>query len=264
MNRPFRWLLLAFCIAAGTAHAADETPVPGKPFYSLAPGVRWSYEETLKTTLIFGQTTNVTHITGTVDEEIFQAPAHYKEGGNVVLSRSTVKQQREFDGKLSEVGGGIVQLLEWGQGDLFLHGIRVWVDGSYSEGMNLYRPPLLYLKGAARAGERWTMGTQKNMGVEMPTTATMEGTETVIVPAGTFSNCLKIVDFTSRMSGVIETANGRIRVEDGNALDTIWFAKDVGLVKEVQVTTSIYATGQTKALNIEEQTRVLRSHTPAK
>jgi hypothetical protein len=265
MNRLFRWLLLMFFVVVGTTRAADETPTPVKPLYSLTPGVRWSYEETQKTTLIFGQTTNVTDVTGIVDEEILQAPAHYKqEGGDIVLSRSTVKEQRVSNGKLSEVSGGFVQLFGWRQGDLFMHGVRVWVDGSYSEDMNLYHPPLLYLKGAARAGESWKMGTQKHMGVEMPTAATLEGTETVTVPAGTFSNCLKVAYITSRMSGVIETLGGRIQVEDGNVRDTLWFAKDVGVVKEIQVTMSIYVIGQARSVNLEEQTKVLRSHIPAK
>ena len=261
MDGQYRWALLVFWIVAGTARAADE--VPGKPLYSLAPGVRWSYEETLENVRVFGSETNVTHVTGTVDEEILQAPAHYKEKGDVVLSRSTIKEQRESNGR-GRVSGGYVQLLEWRQGDLYLHGVRVWVDGSYSEDMNLYQPPLPYLKGAARAGESWPVGTQKNMGMKKPTTATIEGMETIVVPAGTFSNCLKVVYTTVRMSGAIETPNGSLRVEDGNVQDTLWYAKGVGVVKEFQVSVVMYAAKQGRIFSREEQTKFLRSHTPAK
>lgn len=262
MNKQYRWTLLILWIVTGTVRAADEAP--DKRLYSLAPGSRWSYDERLELIQVSGSETNLTHVTGTVDEEILQAPAHYSEKGELVLSRSTVKEQRESNGRLSEASGGYVQLLEWRQGDLYVHGTRVWVDGSYSEDMNLYQPPLPYLKGAARAGENWTVGTQKNMGTEMPTTATMAGAETIVVPAGTFSNCLKVVYTSTKTSGTIGTPNGSLRVADGNVQDTVWYAKDVGIVKESQMSLTTYATKQGRIFNREEQTKLLRSHTPAK
>ncbi|HUI05860.1 MAG TPA: hypothetical protein VL486_02520 [Verrucomicrobiae bacterium] len=262
MGRQFRWLLLIVWTVAGATRAADETP--GKPLFPLDPGLRWSYEDTQKVEQIQGQRTNVTYVTGTVNEEIFRAPPQYRDNANVVLLRSTFKRQSE-SGKPEDVSsGGFVQLLEWHGSDLYLHGIRVWIEGSYSEDMNLYDPPFLYLKGAARVDESWTVGTQRIMGVRMPTLATMDGLETVTVPAGTFSNCVKVSYVTWKMSGVVDTPNGKLLVQDGNARDIVWFAKGIGIVKESQLKTTVYATGQGSTVTREEDTKLLESHTLVK
>jgi hypothetical protein len=246
-----------FLIVAAAAGAADSPSA--KPLYSLAPGTRWSYEETQEIVQVIGSKTNTTQVTGTIDEEVNTAPAHYKVNGDTVLSRSTTREQRETDGRLSEGSGGSVQILEWRRDDLYLHGERAWIDGSYSEGMNLYQPPLPYLKSSAHTGEGWTVGKQKNMGADLTTSATMESPETITVPAGTFTNCLKIV----RMS-TVESLNSESQVERGIVQDTIWYAKDVGVVKEFQVTSITYVNKQDMIFDREDYTRVLQSHIPAK
>jgi hypothetical protein len=262
MSRQFQWLFVSVWMIAGAAQAADEST--GTPLYSLVPGSRWTYEETQKTEQVVGEKTNVTHVTGTIVEEIQQAPPQYRETGDVVLSRSVIKQQTESEARTNSNSGGFVQLMEWRQGDLYLRGIRIWVDGLYSEDMNVYEPPLLYLKSAARVAESWTVGTQLNMGIKMPTMATMDGIESVTVPAGTFAKCLKVTYVVWKMSGVTSTSTGNMRVVDGDVRDTIWFAKDVGVVKEVQVKISSYLTGAGTATVREEQSKLLKSYIPVK
>jgi DUF3108-like len=256
MNRNYQWIILVFWSLA-TAGAADSPSA--KPLYSLAPGTKWNYEETQEIVQVIGSRTNATHVTGTIDEEILPAPAHYKENGDTVLSRSTTREKRETNGGLSEGSGGTVQILGWRGDDLYLYGVRAWVDGSYSEGMNLYQPPLLYLKSSARTGESWTVGKEKNMGADLTTTATMETPETITVPAGTFSNCLKIAHMST-----VESLGGESRVETGIVEDTIWYAKAVGVVKEFQVSTFTYVNKEGRIFNRQEVTRALLSHTPAK
>jgi hypothetical protein len=257
MNRSYRWIILGLWIVATSARAADSSPA--KPLYSLAPGTRWSYDRTQEIVQIIGSKTNVTHVTGTDEEEILPAPAHYKQNGDTVLSRSISKEQRETDSGMDESGGGTVLILEWRRGDLYLHGGRIWIDGSYSEGMNLYQPALPYLKSSAHPGEAWKVGTQKNMALDLPTTAVMDVPETVTVPAGTFTNCLKVV-----YKSVVESLINETRVESGNVQDTIWYAKDVGVVKEFQVTVIKSKTKQGTIFDREEVTKVLKSHVPAK
>lgn len=257
MNRRYRWAVLMFWMIAATARAADSSSA--KPLYSLAPGTRWSYDKSQELVQISGSTTNVIHSTGTEENEILPAPAHYRENGDTVLCRSTSQERRETEGRPSESSGGSMQILEWRHDDLYLHGVRAWVNGSYSEDMNLYQPPLTYLKSSAGAGNSWKLGVQKNMGAELSTIATMEGAETITVPAGTFSNCLKVV-----YRSVVENLPGALRVESGNVQDTIWYAKDVGMVKEFQVSFITYVTKQGRVFDHEEQTKVLKSHTPAK
>ena len=242
---------------AGTARAADSSSA--KPLYSLAPGTRWSYEETQEIVQVVGSKTNTTHVTGTIEEEIYPAPTHYRKNGDTVLSRSTTRESRETKTGLNETSGGLVQILEWRNDGLYLHGVRAWIDGSYSEDMNLYQPPLLYLKLSARTGEGWTVGKQKNMGADLITSAAMERPETIAVPAGTFTNCVKIVQRST-----VESLNGESQVESGIVQDTIWYAQDVGVVKESQVSSIRYVNKQGRVFDREDYTRVLKSYIPAK
>ena len=246
-----------FLMVAAVAQAADSPSA--KPLYSLAPGTRWTYEETQEIVLISDAKSNATHLIGTISEETLAAPAHYRENGDTVLLRSTTQEKRESESGVSEASGGSMQILEWRNDNLYLHGFRAWVDGSYSEAMNLYQPPLLFLNSSARPGDSWTVGKQKNMGADLSTVATMGSPETITVPAGTFSNCLKIVH-----TSTVDNLNGEARVESGNVQDTIWYAKDVGVVKEFQVTSIRYVNKQGATLDREEYTRVLKSYTPAK
>jgi hypothetical protein len=262
MSKRLLWLCLIFGVAPWVTEAVDAPA--GKPLFSLDPGSRWKYEELQTSQQIAGSKTNLTRVSGTVDEEVLRAPPEYSDKGHVVLYRSAAKEQRDNNGEVTPVSGGFVQLLGWQNDDLYIHGLRVWVDGSYSEDMNIYDPPLLYLKGEARVGDSWTVGTQKIMGVRMPTMATFDGVEAVTVPAGVFSNCLKITYVTWKMSGISDSGTSKLLVQDGNVRDTVWYAKDVGIVKEVQIKTTIYATGQGSVVSHDEQTKLLKSYTPVK
>jgi hypothetical protein len=253
----YQSLILAFGMIAGSVRAADSPSA--KPLYSLAPGTRWSYEETQELSQVMGTKTNAAHVTGTENVEILPAPAHYRVNGDTVLSRASSQEQRVAETGTSTSSGGTMQILEWRGGDLYLHGVRVWVDGSYSEDMNLYQPPLLYLESSARPGEVWTVGKQKNMGIDLSTTATMEAPETVTVPAGTFSNCLKVVYLST-----VENLPNKARLEDGSVQDTVWYAKDVGMVQESQVSHITYVTTQGRIFDRQEYRKVLKSHSSAK
>ena len=62
----YQWLILVFWMIAGIVRAADSPSA--KPFYSLAPGTRWSYDESQELSQVVGLKTNVTHVTGTEDD----------------------------------------------------------------------------------------------------------------------------------------------------------------------------------------------------
>jgi len=247
--------------ANSVSWAADSSAA--KPWYPLIPGAKHSYEETQDSVQIADGKTNTVHVTGVLQEEILPAPAHYKELGVTALSHIAATEQRSEGGNTSDVSGGYVQLWEWRQNDLYLHGVRIWIDGAYTEDMNLYQPPLLYLKTSAQVGERWAVGTQKSMGTELPTVATMQSRETVVVPAGTFSNCLKIVYSSTERPAPNEQLD-QPTIEEGTVQDTIWFARDVGMVMERQLSTTTLATKRGRVFQREEDTKVLKSYTPAK
>jgi hypothetical protein len=81
------------------------------------------------------------------------------------------------------------------------------------------------LADSMRAGEQWTLFAKAGVGFDSLSIEVV-GTESVTVPAGTFYDCLKI----------------RATVyEDGpwdKYIDDVYFAKDVGLVKEERISQS--------------------------
>ncbi len=263
MGMQGRWLLLILWVVAGTAQAADEAPA--KPLYSCELGNNWVYDTTREVVRFEGGKTNVTHITGTIDKKIVPVPLRFGENGKVVLLRSVFKADHTYGLDPDQISNGDDQLVEWRQGDLYRRGVRVWFEGMYSEPIRTYESPLLYLRNAARTGESWTVGEQLNMGLAMPTVATLEGVETVTVPAGTFTGCRKVAYRVAKVSGIIQPlAGATVRITDGNVEDTVWYAKDVGPVKEVQVNILIYGNSAAKESSREEETDLLKSFTTAK
>lgn len=103
-----------------------------------------------------------------------------------------------------------------------------------------YDPPLLYYNAAAAAaGQSWDVGEMRDGDTSAPTTARGAGRETVTVPAGTFEDCLKVVYSSDTASGVIQMWDKTFTVTSGRSRGVYWIAEGVGVVKELEIATSV-------------------------
>jgi len=101
-----------------------------------------------------------------------------------------------------------------------------------------YDPPLLYFSKLAEAGKSWDVGTMRDGETRNPISARGAGRETVTVPAGTFRNCLKVVYSGDQISGVVEMWDKQFTITSGRSRGIYWIAEGVGVVKELEVSTS--------------------------
>lgn len=98
-----------------------------------------------------------------------------------------------------------------------------------------YDPPLLYFNKKAKA---WDVGTMRDRDVNSPTKASIVGTETVTVPAGTFKDCTKVVYSSDNFTGTMEVMKKTFKMTGGKSRGIYWVADGVGIVKELEVSTS--------------------------
>ena len=107
----------------------------------------------------------------------------------------------------------------------------------------VYDPPLFYYANGGGAGKPWELGTVREGDTSSLITARSVGKETVTVPAGTFKDCLKVVYSSDEVSGTIDMWEKTFNLTAGRSRGIYWIADGVGVVKELEVSTS---TAETK------------------
>lgn len=95
-----------------------------------------------------------------------------------------------------------------------------------------YDPPLVMYDSGLAAGKKWKIGTIRQEDLRMPLEGYVHGRETVTVPAGTFTDCLKVYVTCSRLSGSMGFGEDKARVKSGKSVTVSWLAPGVGVVKE--------------------------------
>lgn len=105
-----------------------------------------------------------------------------------------------------------------------------------------YDPPLFYYPHDAAPGKEWTVGSMRDENTTVPMTAKAVGRETVTVPAGTFKDCLKVVYISDTMTGTADLWGKQFTVTSGRSRGIYWIADGIGVVKELEVSTSIAET----------------------
>jgi len=105
-----------------------------------------------------------------------------------------------------------------------------------------YSPPLLYYTKDAASGKSWEVGVMRERQLTNPITARGAGREIVTVPAGTFKDCLKVIYSGDRITGTMEMWEKTFAVTGGKSRGVYWIADGVGVVKELEVATTLAET----------------------
>lgn len=106
----------------------------------------------------------------------------------------------------------------------------------------VYDPPLLYYKKDAANGKAWNVGTMRDANTKTFTSAKVTGRETVTVPAGTFKDCLRVVYTSNDLSGTMDIWGKEFNITSGQSRGVYWVAEGIGVVKELEVSTSVAET----------------------
>jgi hypothetical protein len=162
-------------------------------------------------------------------------------------------------------GGIKTTELEWGVysfgSELLLH-----ASGGTSEGTNrpeiLYDPPLRILPTAS-VGETWDAGTYREGDRRADLRGKVVGVED-LDGAPAWSGCLKI-QLAGAISGALAVSNVDTQIESGRYERLVWFAKGVGIVRQVTtVTAQVKLPDGRRAEIVQVATDRLVEHRPSK
>lgn len=128
----------------------------------------------------------------------------------------------------------------------------------------IYDPPLLYYSPAAASGSAWQVGTTRDGETKTVLAARGANRETITVPAGTFKDCLKVIYSSDDISGTIQMWEKTFTITAGRSRGIYWIADGVGVVKELEVSTSIAETAgpDGKPVTVEAATCVVSELKP--
>ena len=101
-----------------------------------------------------------------------------------------------------------------------------------------YDPPLLYYPADAAPGKSWNVGVMRDGDTKSVLNAKITGKETITVPAGTFKDCLKVIYISDDISGTMDMWGKTFTLTNGKSRGIYWVADGVGVVKELEISTS--------------------------
>jgi len=227
--------ILLFAVLALPASAMDIIP--------CAVGNKWEYE-----TIRFLRA-SVTH-----NEKVLSVIRETSAGKSIyeVISVDSANDPPVYDYRESTMlwptrGGKVdtdTTLLKIKCDNEGLKIISTYREGSEDSKSELqnYDPPLLYYSRSAEAGNTWDVGIMRDGDAKNPMSARGAGRETVTVPAGTFKDCLKVVYIGDEISGTMEMWGKTFTITSGRSRGIYWIADGVGVVKELEVSTSVAET----------------------
>lgn len=227
------WAILLVVVSYATAALAATDIIP------CAVGNKWQYDcyKTLKGSVKYqgktmaamndasfgGSVYEVLSVDGNTNQPVYE----YREATNTTSSTGGSEVQNQVDLKIRNDSTG-QQILS-----------------TYSTASSLdrpdkqeYDPPLLYFVHGAAPGKEWTVGNMRDESTTAPMTAKAVGKETVTVPAGTFKDCLKVIYTSDAMTGTVDLWDKQFTVTSGRSRGVYWVAEGVGVVKELEVSTS--------------------------
>ncbi|MCX8052481.1 MAG: hypothetical protein N3B12_01620 [Armatimonadetes bacterium] len=227
-------LIAALALAIRLPVTAEMSPIP------CAVGNRWEYDTVKlvrgsiimdgKTMSAFRDTSSgssVYEIVG-VDEKASPVVYDYKETTRTWSTKGGEPNSDSSELRITSENGAIRIL-------------STYTDSSdeRTPDKQVYDPPLLYYVAEAVAGKSWEVGLMREREVTNPVTARGAGRENVTVPAGTFKDCLKVVYSGDNITGKMEMWGKPFTVTGGRSRGVYWIAEGVGVVKELEVATTV-------------------------
>ena len=121
---------------------------------------------------------------------------------------------------------------------MLIHSTLREATGMQNPESETYSPPLLYFASDADKNKTWDIGAFKDKDLSEPFKGRSAGRETVTVPAGTFKDCLKVVYSSEGATGTFDAFETKFKPAGGKSINVYWIAEGVGVVKELEVSTS--------------------------
>lgn len=227
-NRATKSFFLSTALVAGALGAAE---VPVAEYLPLVEGRGWRYEIDKVRTFTLGDQAIVHEIDGTSVERVVDRSRDVEYAAPVYVLRQEVDELNLSTGQT--VTGTIESHLSSEPGQVLLHAQRVGGAAAGDDELDRLPAPVAVLKLPLPAEGAPYPSRLESRGMTIDARPYEQGVETVETSAGTFADCLRV---TSRgpVSGALP-GNPPTPILDGSVEETSWYAKGVGLVKQVQL-----------------------------
>jgi hypothetical protein len=228
-----------FCKHCGTALTPAPTETESKNessgarlYLPMTAGNRWVYASSTQTFIVAdGRRIPVQDTKGTLTDEIVGPSEQVTTPAGVMARRSTLSERGMLDGQFNEINMVQTSHVGWVGDWLSLFQEEVIGDATQEPSAEVYSPPLRFLKKTLNVGDTWNVGIERQEGLTLPTRARVLELEDVAVPAGTFKQCLKLMNEVVEPRGRIKNEGLELNVTRGRIVETLWFAAGVGVVK---------------------------------
>jgi hypothetical protein len=216
--------VLGLACAPAAANAAAVDPA----WFPLALRSEWLYETHRDQTLHPDKASisRTLHVGRTL---LTTEPGPERVKNSVLVSEKTELKPVEGEAISESLAGWTVYTLD---GELRIHASsESQADGRLGE--VVYDPPLRLLAATA-VGESWNAGTFRNGAQSAKVRGEVLGTEDVAAAQGDqrWTGCLK-VRLSGPLNGSVPQAQQQGDIESGEYERLLWFARDVGIVRDV-------------------------------
>lgn len=255
-----KWTLSVGLVVVVSSFVAAWAQQDGEQYFPLTKGSKWTYESATKAVVkVGGMEITVVDTKGTTTEEIMADSEEVKDPKGVMVQRSVKSEKGIVNGQDGQMDVTETVHVGWNGEWLALHQQKTEGVPGRAANTEKYNPPLRLLKKTLKEGEVWEVGTLRQEKLSMPMRAKVAAFEDVTVPAGTFKQCLKLVQEVTEPTGQVEGGGFLLDVKKGNVTSTAWYAPGVGLVKEeTKVNFTLEAMGMTVEFQ-QTQNRALRA-----
>jgi hypothetical protein len=230
-------------VVAGAALGVCSTGVAEVSPIPCAVGNKWEYD-TVKLVradvLMAGKLmsgfrdtssgTSVYEVVG-VDGKASPAVYNYKESTRMWSTRGGEPDSDTSELKITSDAGAVRILSSYSDS-----------SGEKKPDKQTYEPPLFYFTKDATGGKSWEVGAMREREVKNLISGRGAGSETVTVPAGTFKDCLKVIYSGDQITGTMEMWAKTFTITGGKSRGIYWIADGVGVVKELEVATTLAET----------------------
>jgi len=242
--------LFAF-FGAGLAAAGSQV----QEYLPLAEGREWSYQITKIRKYVTPERAMTQRLIGTSDERCEKSQGVLNLNVPVFLLLQKVNETNETTGRTS--ASTIRSYLSSEPDQVLLHAQNIEGAPLPAE-LEKFVPPVAVLKLPIPGPGEAYPSIMKSQGFTLDSRPYESAVESVETPAGNFKDCLRIKS-RGPLSGKLPGPQP-LTVSDGSLEETSWFAKGVGVVKQIQVLrmTIELPNGQ-KMETTEEKTKVLAS-----
>ena len=211
-------------------------------------GASWTYHISKERATTLAGRTVKERITGQSVERVVRSSDEFSYGASVYVLSQQITEENHTTGRKKVVS--LESHLSTGPGQVLLHGQVIRDAPGIETKLTRFEPPVALLRLPIPASGEPFPSVMQSYGMTVDARPYERAEETLKTPVGEY-RCLRISSRGPVMGEV--PGSVPIRITTGSVEDTSWFARGVGLVKQVQVLSMNFMLPNGVKTNIKER-----------